>query len=136
MSDKDRSTDIDVLLARPKQAFKLDSNDSRLTSNKENILMFTRKQYMNKEISHHDYYLQFADESTRQWIRSVIGLDRLNKSTDKHLNDIHLSIWDGYSISMAPDVRLKISEANNGGVSLSDAVCIAKACARQMVAAK
>ena len=48
--------------------------------------MITRKQYMNKECSHHKYYAQFGQHLTGL-ITSRFG-DRIKNSTDEHFNNI------------------------------------------------
>jgi hypothetical protein len=101
--------------------------------------MKTRKQYMNKEVSHQDYYAQFVTETILDTVRSRIGTKRILKSTDPHFNDIPLQLWD----NLAPAIRmtcgksLSVSNASTcsrevklGGVSLSDCVCVAKAAAK------
>lgn len=56
--------------------------------------MFTRKQYLNKECSHREYYAQFVTEPVKARVRMCIGWERLKNSTDEHLNDIPLREWD------------------------------------------
>ena len=56
--------------------------------------MFTRKQYMNKECTHRQYYGQFVTPATKAHVLRGIGLAALKKSTDPHFNDIALTNWD------------------------------------------
>ena len=92
--------------------------------------LITRSEYMAGDCSHDTYYAQFGEHLT-DLVAQTIGVDRILKSTDPHLNDIPLKRWD----SLAPAVRWRvgrlIGEANEtGGVSLSDCVCAAKSAAR------
>lgn len=92
--------------------------------------MYTRKQYMQKEVTHHEYYSQFVDDQVLSLVRECIGMRDIKASKDPHMNDIPLQRWD----SMYPELRyLKAQQmlvADPGGMSLSDGVCIAKAAAR------
>ena len=56
--------------------------------------MFTRKQYLNGECTHRQYYGQFVNAGTKARVLSGIGLEALKKSTDPHFNDIPLNKWD------------------------------------------
>lgn len=94
--------------------------------------MYTRKQYMAKEVTHQEYYEQFGQHLIAL-VANWVGEDRIKASTDESFNDIPLSIWD----AMAPNVRQivgrSIADANGtGGISLSDCVCAAKAAARMI----
>ena len=56
--------------------------------------MYTRKQYLNKECTHRQYYGQFVTPATKAHVLRGIGLATLKKSTDPHFNDIALTNWD------------------------------------------
>lgn len=94
--------------------------------------MITRKEYRADQSpdAHFKYYSQFATPSVQELVARTIGIDRIKKSTDPHLNDIPLREWD----NLAPSVKMLsgrlMAKANNGGISLSDCVCTAKAAAR------
>lgn len=99
--------------------------------------MITRQAYMSDKSpdAHFRYYSQFATPAVQAIVARAIGVDRIKRSTDPHLNDIPLREWD----ALAPAVRMcsgrLIAEANTGGgVSLSDCVCTAKAAARILAA--
>ncbi len=100
--------------------------------------MITRKQYMNKEASHHDYYIQFATDETRRLVVRHIGEDRIKKSICEHFNDIPLAYWDTLNEALKLTIRQRQKGAAEGfkpgtfGWSLSDAVCIAKAVANEV----
>ena len=57
--------------------------------------MYTRKQYLNKECTHRQYYGQFVNAGTKARVLSGIGLAELKKSNDPYFNDIPLYKWDG-----------------------------------------
>jgi hypothetical protein len=57
-------------------------------------MTYTRKQYLNKECSHREYYSQFVDDCIRARVCLFVGKDRILASTDEHLNDIPLDVWD------------------------------------------
>lgn len=95
------------------------------------MALFTRKQYMNKEVDHQTYYGQFATDSVRRIVCQYIGRNRILASRDPFFNDIPLRLWDGLHGSLTMLVGKRIAVANgSGGVSLSDTVCVAKAAAR------
>ena len=91
----------------------------------------TRKQYMNKEVSHAEYYGQFVTRETRAFVAQTIGLDRVKASVDPHLNDIPLKKWDDYRGTAEQAAALRVA---GDSPTLSGWVCIAKACARMMKA--
>ena len=91
--------------------------------------MYTRKQYMNKEVSHDDYYSQFGTHVI-DLVVNQIGKDRILKSTDKNMNDIPLAEWDGLQMMITCSVGNLFATLNGNRLSLSDCVCIAKSAAR------
>ena len=103
--------------------------------------MITRKQYMNKEFTFAEYYGQFSSEHVMAAVANYIGPERLLKSTDEHLNDIPLSIWDA---SPWFGMQRAVAEANQStqapgsalATSLSDKGCAVKAAARKWIEAQ
>lgn len=93
--------------------------------------MFSRQQYMNKECSHEQYFRQFVTPFVKALVQDAIGLEAINASTDKHLNDIPLQRWDrlhpGIS-EITKALRKHAGECN----SISTSVCIAKQAARML----
>lgn len=79
----------------------------------------TRKQYLDMECTHREYYAQFVTPHTMGVVVDFIGADKIMNSTDEHMNDIPLAKWD----------RLHgiIPKCN----SISDTVCTAKEAAKQ-----
>ena len=55
--------------------------------------MFTRKQYLNNEVSYKEYISQFVTSTELEVVKSQFG-DRLFQSRDPYLNDIPLKEWD------------------------------------------
>lgn len=100
--------------------------------------MFTRKQYMNHECSHSEYYAQFVTEGVIRCVAQAIGKDRIMASRDNHFNDIPLKQWDSLNGAMKSLCNQKAKKEaepikDNPHAfmwSLSDAVCIAKEAAR------
>lgn len=95
--------------------------------------MYTRKDYMKGRATHAEYYGQFVDDHTRNWVLTVIGLERLLKSTDEYLNDIPLDWWDSYARGFPSHIGDKVRAAGDF-VSLATVVCIAKQAAKQIIA--
>ena len=102
--------------------------------------MITRKQYMNKDFTHAEYYGQFSSENVVAAVANYIGTDKLLNSTDEHLNDIPLKIWD-YApwFGMQRDIATANSSTYKDGAlctSPSDKVCAVKAAARKWIEAQ
>jgi len=98
--------------------------------------MYSREQYMNKECSHDEYYLQFDCERLQEMILLKWSPERLKAEyeADKHFNNLSLGIWDNISKAMAHRI-MEVNGKINGrpGWSLSDGVCAAKASARKTI---
>jgi len=107
--------------------------------------MKTRQQYLDGEVSHHDYYIQFATPEMYEQVKEKIGLERIEKSKDEHLNDISMKLWDSLSGCLFRGSKLitppspsrecynLIKQAGEVGVSPAMMVCIYKAIARELV---
>ena len=92
--------------------------------------MLTRKQYLNGECTHREYYAQFVDERTKHHVRFGIGMKTLRASTCEHLNDITLKRWDRL-VPCAPGSG-KFKEAGDS-YTLSGGVCMLKEAAKQLL---
>ena len=92
--------------------------------------MKTRDQYMNKECTHQDYYLQFATPALRSTVIDRIGLQRIVESTDPHFNDIPWRQW----YNLLPFVKSMAKSLKPAGdyLTLAGAVCICKAIAEDV----
>lgn len=92
--------------------------------------MITRKQYMNKECTHREYYSQFVTDNIRKSVETYLGPDLIIKSLreDEHLNNIPLGKWDRMNCCIS---RSAFKEAG-GTYSLAGCVCVLKEAARQV----
>ncbi len=89
---------------------------------------------MSGKVSHADYYSQFVTPEIKQLVIDRIGLERLSRSTDEHLNDITLRIWDSMALRFPGEpYRTHTNLQANGDNSLATAVCILKQAARQII---
>ena len=93
--------------------------------------MYTRKQYMDNEVSHAEYYAQFGIHLIKL-VENRIGKKRILESNDPYFNDIPLREWNRLEPSVRRLVGGILREYNGpkAGVSLSDCVCAAKSAAR------
>lgn len=91
--------------------------------------MFTRKQYLNKECSHREYYAQFVTEPVKARVRMCIGWERLKNSTDEHLNDIPLRLWD----TLGAVGTKREWDAADDYPTMAGRTCIYKEAARQII---
>jgi len=55
---------------------------------------YTRKQLLNKECTHSEYYAPFISERMVCIVLNRIGKERILASTDPNFNDIPLKVWD------------------------------------------
>jgi hypothetical protein len=108
--------------------------------------MITRKEYMNHytfrdgetreqhdircAAAHRAYYGQFVNVCTMSQVASFIGKDKLLSSTDPHLNDIPLVLWDHVSNCLYMNVSFK---SVGDFVTLAGLVCVAKEAAHQWI---
>lgn len=94
--------------------------------------MFTRKQYMNREVNHQTYYSQFAARLV-PLVLERFGEERLRNSTDPYFNDIPLSAWEFATFSIDPQTLLELATSEGIrplSVSLCSKVCALKSAAR------
>jgi len=106
---------------------------------------YTRKQYMNDEISHRQYNAQFVNDKVKEKVLQYIGLKALLKSKDEHLNDIPMRKWDalgGFAFSLGTmtsrpasiqPIDYKLLKDMGDGVSPASLVCIYKEAGRQLI---
>ena len=96
--------------------------------------MFNRKQHMNGECSHREYYAQFAG-IFRAAVASQFKPEFLRErlAEDEHLNNIPMMYWDRWS-EIYKSEYAKINEGLNGSRSwsLAGGVCAAKEAAKQI----
>lgn len=107
--------------------------------------MITRKQYLNKEFSFKEYYGQFSSPNVVEAIANAIGKEKLLASTDEHLNDIPMRLWDSLPwYGMRHDVAIanqscysqEARDKNVLAVSSSDHTCAVKCAAHKWIEAE
>lgn len=92
--------------------------------------MFTRKQYLDDQCSHREYYAQLVDERTIATVVATIGADELRASTDPHFNDIPLRRWDVLAAILPNVLAVRFVDLGDYA-TLGGLVCVAKEAARQ-----
>lgn len=109
--------------------------------------MFTHKDYMDKKVSHREYFAQFVNREVIAAVKRKIGLPALLASKDEHLNDIPLRKWDILAGAYYPSVHSaepvyprssglvssKTLQKAGEGISLGTLVCIYKEAAKQLI---
>ena len=84
---------------------------------------------MNHECSHREYHAQFVSESVKNRVVCHIGMDKLLASTDEHLNDIPLNLWD----KLDPVGSKATWDAAGDYATMAGHTCIYKEAARQVI---
>jgi hypothetical protein len=95
--------------------------------------MFTRTQYLNKEVSHDEYYAQFVTEHIknivlRNWSKATL---QIAYAENEHFSVIPIKFWDMLANSMTIYAE-PLCQAGESD-TLSTRVCILKAAARQII---
>ncbi len=91
--------------------------------------MYTRKQYMNNECSHHEYFGAIAKKAVSRRMFPQGFIDRCKKALakgDEHLNKIPLREWDGLAAIHKAHIMPVVLEVDKT-CSLADLVCTLKA---------
>jgi hypothetical protein len=93
----------------------------------------TREEYMNSKTddAHRTYYGQFVDQYVSRLVKRYIGLNKIRQSTDKHFNDIPLSIWDGLH-GLCWGLAGKQARIFGESKSLCFTICVLKEAALQL----
>lgn len=91
--------------------------------------MITRKEYMSGSATHAEYYGQFVTDMTKKAVSAYIGMEKLRASTDEHMNDIPLKLWDSAPVYTIQGAFEKCGDF----FTLSAKVCIAKQAARMVL---
>lgn len=92
--------------------------------------MYTRKQYLNKECTHSEYYQQFVTDYTKRLVSNSLGIERLKNAWnngDEHFNSIPLGTWDNLTVFFRCDKQLR---EHGDYATLAGKVCILKETAR------
>ena len=91
--------------------------------------MLTRQDYIDGKCTFDDYYGQFVTDTIRFIVEGTIGVERIMRSTDPHLNDISLYSWDRLEPLIKPLIKEQMKKAGDH-VALSSVVCVAKTAAK------
>ncbi len=94
---------------------------------------FTRKEYLNRNCTHREYYSQFVTDGIKQIVKMDLG-DKIIKSEDEHFNDIPLKLWDnlGSLLVSQPFIHRRMKERGDY-LTKAGLVCILKESARQIL---
>ena len=105
--------------------------------------MFTRKQYLNKECTHREYWAQFVTRGMKNMVQSRFDMQRLARSQNEYFNDVtRVQDWDCMKDVTFRMLDLKVwreihypeyTDPRSIGWSLSDNICLLKEAARQLV---
>lgn len=98
--------------------------------------MYTRKQYLDGECTHEDYYNQFCDSWTETVILSRYNIRFLREkfSDDENLNNIPLALWDNMAYGLMMSLELNKKMRKHGDYpTVSGCVCILKQSVRNIV---
>jgi len=92
----------------------------------------TRKQYLDGDCTHREYYAQYVNKKVLSHVKKDIGEDRILTSIDPNFADINLKAWDSvFFFGLPKYIRNELR--NNGDFpTIAGAVCIAKEAARQI----
>ncbi len=114
----------------------IEGNQAEIKERKR--VMKTRQDYMDKRVSHAEYYRQFVTPSIIALVKSSIGIDAIAQSKDEHFNDIPLSKWDAmHVVHIVNGMYSRIAcgekiKAAGEGNSASTGTCILKQAARMI----
>ena len=95
--------------------------------------MITRKQYIDREATHEEYYSQFVDEGVKSRVNRL-GISTLKEGKDNHFNNIPLDSWDCMMPLVPFHINTKLKECGDYPTK-AGIVCILKEAARQIVSA-
>ena len=97
--------------------------------------MINRIEYMENSTKLHDiYYRQFVTAETIAFVENNIGIEKLQQSTCKHLNDVVK--WEQGGRTWAWDrspINVELAKLCGEGLSLSTRTCVGKAAARMIL---
>lgn len=96
--------------------------------------MKTRQDYLEKKVTHDEYYSQFVTDYMVQTVSASIGIEKLKEAykEDGHLNNIPLVVWDRLAFSCCQDnhtLRVKL-KGSGDSYTMATGVCIMKMAAR------
>ena len=98
--------------------------------------MKTKKQYLNREVTHREYHAQFVTNRMKSVVKQKFGVQKLKDciNKDKYLNNIPLSEWEklGCLLTKNSETRKRIKRTGSFW-ALADGVCIVKEAAKQLI---
>ena len=95
--------------------------------------IYTRKQYLDAEVSHEEYYGQFVDSYTKRLVPVTLEVIRQAYLEDEHLNNIPLKKWDDMTLYVNHwELGEKLKEAGES-LTRSVQVCILKRSAIELL---
>jgi hypothetical protein len=97
--------------------------------------MKTRKQYMNNEVSHREYYAQFVTTNLKNKVLNEFGIKAIKAHVASELfepNYIELKRWDSMT---APYGTINLMAEAGDSLTMAGQVCIAKEAAQQLAEA-
>lgn len=100
----------------------------------EKSIQFTRKQYLDGDCTHSQYYSQFVDVAMKSRVLIRFGIDKIKAAfaEDEHLNNIPIAYWDGLAVPFTAYAANAMRLAGDYP-TLAGGVCIAKEAARQLI---
>ena len=93
-------------------------------------MTFTRKQYMEGECTHNQYYDQFVTQDLKNAVLRSIPEKQIVMSRDESFNDIPLRSWD-WLARLNPVEPKKFKELGDF-TTMAGQICALKAAARQI----
>lgn len=91
--------------------------------------MNTRKQYLNNECTHSEYYSQFVTPRIREILLSRIKLEEILACSESHFNRIPLSVWDSLPALQETSDLMRLA---GDYLTLAGKVCLYKQAAKQI----
>ena len=97
-------------------------------------MKYTRKEYLNKNCTHAEYYSQFVTDSIKSIVKEHFTIEKLKKAynEDKYFNTIPLIKWDRLTIYFKDSISKSLKDAGDF-YSLAGGVCILKCAAEILV---
>lgn len=103
-----------------------------MTQTTTQTALFTRQDYMADKCTHEQYYAQFINDAGIEMVKNSKAFKTLIKKGSKDVSTVEVGVWDCIGTAGEAANLLKTLGDN---WSLSAAVCINKAIARQLLKA-